>query len=98
VKNFVSHPVETNPSPGDTPNVITTKADNQKRVVVPQAKPGQVYAVGEKADGSLTLTVVKPTDAANLRCRLAKEDGFTIAVPGQLINEQAIKELLADFP
>jgi len=78
--------------------VITTKADHRKRVLVPQAEPGQVYAVGENADGSLTLTAVKPTEAANLKCRLAKEDGFTIVVPGQPINEPAIKELLADFP
>ena len=33
-----------------------------------------------------------------LKCRLAKEDGFTVAVPGQPINEKAIEELLADFP
>ncbi len=78
--------------------MITTKADNQKRVLVPQAKPGQVYAIQENADGSFTLTVVKRADAGNLKCRLAKEGGFTVAVPGQPIDEQAIKELLADFP
>jgi len=54
-----------------------------------------VYAVQENADGSFTLTVVKP---AHPKCRLAKEDGFTVVVPGQPINERAIKELLADFP
>jgi hypothetical protein len=78
--------------------VITTKADNRKRVVVPQAQPGQVYAVGENADGSLTLTAFKPGEVANLKCRVAKEDGFTVVVPGQPINEPAIQELLADFP
>ena len=75
--------------------MITTKADNRKRVLVPQVKPGEVYAVRENPDGSLTLTMVK---LARLKCRLAKEDGFTVAVPGQPINEPAIKELLADFP
>jgi hypothetical protein len=78
--------------------VITTKADNRKRVLVPQAQPGQVYALGENADGSFTLTAIKSTEAANLKCRVAKEDGFTVVVPGQPINEPAIKELLADFP
>jgi hypothetical protein len=78
--------------------VITTKADNRKRVVVPQAEPGQVYAVGENADGSFTLTAVNATEVVNLKCRLAKEDGFTVVVPGQPVNEPAIKELLADFP
>jgi hypothetical protein len=78
--------------------VITTKADNRKRVLVPQAKPGQIYAVQENADGSLTLTVVESGESSNPKCRLAKEDGFTVAVPGQPINEHAIRELLADFP
>jgi hypothetical protein len=73
--------------------VITAKADNRKRVMVPQAKPGQVYAVQENGDGSFPLTVVQPTKTGNLKCRLAKEDGFTVAAPGQPINE-----LLADFP
>jgi hypothetical protein len=67
-------------------------------VVVPQAEPGRVYVVGENADGSFTLTEVKPTEAASLKCRLTKEDGFTVAVPGQPINESAIMELLTDFP
>ncbi len=78
--------------------MITTKADTRKRVVVPQAKPGQVYAVRTNEDGSFTLTEVKPAEPAKLRCRLAKEGGFTVVVPGQPINEQAMKELLADFP
>ncbi len=78
--------------------MITTKADNQKRVLVPQAKPGQVYAVRENGDGSFTLTVVKRAAGANLKCRLAKEDGFTVVMPAQPINEQAIKERLADLP
>ena len=79
-------------------SVITTKADNRKRLVVPLAKPGQVYAIGENADGSFTLTAVTRTQAANPKCRLAKENGFTVVVPGQPINEPAIKELLAEFP
>ena len=78
--------------------MITTKADNRKRVLVPQAKPGQVYAVQENSDGSLTLTVVETGQPVHPNCRVAKEDGFTVVVPGQPINEPAIKELLADFP
>jgi len=90
--------IESNSHPGDIPRVITTKADNRKRVVVPQATPGQVYAVRENGDGSLTLTVVKPAEAGRPKCRLAKENGFTVVVPAQPVNEQAIKELPADFP
>ncbi len=78
--------------------MTTTKADHRKRVMVPQVKPGQVYAVQENANGSLTLTVVERKEPARSKCRLAKEAGFTVVVPGQPIDELAIKELLADFP
>jgi len=90
--------VENDPYPRDISHVITTKADNQKRVLVPQAKPGQEFAVEENADGGFTLTVVEPRETSPQKCHLAKEDGFTVVVPGQPINEQAITELLADFP
>jgi len=78
--------------------MITTKADYQKRLLVPQVKPGQVYAVQENADGSLTLSLVGPSGIDEPTCRLAKEEGFTVAAPDQPINEHAIKELLDDFP
>jgi hypothetical protein len=78
--------------------VTTTKADDQKRVLVPQAKPGQVYAVEENAEGGFTLTAIQSAETAHPKCRLAKENGFTVVVPQQPINELAIKELLTDFP
>lgn len=78
--------------------MITTKVDDQKRIVVPQAKPGQVYAVEENLDGSFTLKAVGPVASVPPTCRLADEDGFPVAVPNQPIDEQAIKELLAEFP
>jgi len=78
--------------------MMTTKADHRKRVVLPQARPGQVFSVQSNADGSVTLAVVQPAAPVNPKCRLAKEGGFTVVVPGQPINEQAIKQLLVDFP
>lgn len=44
----------------DIPRVITTKADDRKRVVIPDAKPGQVFDVQSNGDGSITLTPLKP--------------------------------------
>jgi hypothetical protein len=82
----------------DNRYMITTKADSQRRIMVPQARPGQVYSVQENADGSLTLSLIGPTKMPELKCRLGKEGGFTVAVPGQSIDERAIDELLADFP
>ena len=77
--------------------MITTEVDDKNRIVVTHAKPGQVYAVRENSDGSFTLTAV--TSAASApTCLLADEDGFPVAVPNQPIDEQAIKELLAEIP
>ena len=74
--------------------MITTKADSRKRLVVPLARTGQVYAIQNNPDGSFTLTAVKPVKAGSSKCRLVKKGGFTVAVPGQPINEDAIQELL----
>ena len=78
--------------------MITTKADNQKRVLVPQAKPEEVYAIEENGDGSLTLSLVGASAPPSPTCIPAKEGGYTVAVPEQPIDELAINELLADFP
>ena len=82
------------PRPMDNLCVITTRADDQKRVLVPQAKPGQVYAVEENADGGFTLTAIKSVEPVHLQCLLTKENGFTVVVPQQPINELAIRGLL----
>jgi len=66
--------------------------------MVPQARPGDVYGVQEHLDGSFTLTVSKTVETGKLKCRVAKENGFTVVVPGQAIDEGAIKEILTDFP
>lgn len=38
----------------------TVKVDNKRRVVLPDVKPGQVFALDNHGDGSFTLTIVKP--------------------------------------
>jgi hypothetical protein len=42
----------------DNPIMITAKADDRKRLVLPQVKPGQVYVVTDNADGTITLSPV----------------------------------------
>lgn len=78
--------------------MITTKADSRRRVVLPNAKPGQVYLVHDNPGGSFTLTVIKPAAPAAPKCRLVKRGGYTVVEPSQPINEQAIQDLLTDFP
>ena len=82
----------------EIPTVTTTNADSRKRVVLPPAPQGEVYAVHDNQDGSFTLTVIRPAIPPSPKSRLAKEAGYTVVVPSQAINESAIKELLADFP
>ena len=78
--------------------MTTTTADSERRVTIPQATPGQVYAVHDNSDGSFTVKAVSVSGSADPTCHLAEENGFPVAVPHQPIDEQAIRELLADFP
>jgi len=76
----------------------TVTVDEQKRVRIPDAEPGQVFAYDRATDGTITLQHIDQAASAHPTFRLAREDGFTVVIPNQPINEQAIKELLADFP
>jgi hypothetical protein len=76
----------------------TAKLDNRKRLRLPQGKPGQVLEIVDNGDGSYTLIPLQRAEPSAPKARLAKEDGFTVVVPQQPINEQAIRDLLADFP
>jgi hypothetical protein len=39
--------------------MVTLKADNRRRVQLPDAKPGQVFAYTPNGDGTATLTLVR---------------------------------------
>lgn len=90
--------IESGSSRRDIVPVTTTKADSQKRVKLPKAKPGQVYSVQQNPDGGFTLILIRTGKPTSPQCRVIKEDGFTVVAPKQPIDEGAIKELLADFP
>ncbi len=40
--------------------MVTAKADDKQRVRIPDIKPGQIFAILDNGDGSLTLTPIKP--------------------------------------
>lgn len=42
----------------DYASMVTLKADDDRRVQLPQAKPGQVFAYEETGAGQITLTLV----------------------------------------
>jgi hypothetical protein len=39
--------------------MVTVKADNRRRVQLPDVKPGQIFAVQDNGDDTITLTRVK---------------------------------------
>ena len=39
--------------------MVINKVDPKKRLVIPQAKPGQYLSIRDNGDGSITLTPVK---------------------------------------
>ena len=78
--------------------MMTAKADERKRLVVPLASPGQVYDVQGNADGSITLSPLKVERRVPQFVRVKKEKGYTVGVLDSPIDEAALKEALADFP
>lgn len=81
--------------------MVTVKADNRRRVQLPDAKPGQVFAYSSDGDGRISLVEVQPkaeSPVKRAKVRFEKRGRFTAAFTDRPINEEAIKELLAEFP
>jgi hypothetical protein len=76
---------------------MTVIADNKKRVVLAQAKPGDRFDVQVSATGYL-LRKLEPVQSKAAKVRFVKRDGYTVAMGDQPINEEALREALADFP
>jgi hypothetical protein len=76
---------------------MTAIADNKKRVTIRTAKPGDrfdVQVMGEK----IVLTRLVPKEQRQSKVRFIKKNGYTVGLTDNPIDEQTIKEALADFP
>jgi hypothetical protein len=82
---------------GDIPRMITVKADDRRRVKLPDTKPGPVY-VYELFGEVVKLTPVKPVGPKPMKARVEKQRGYTVVVTDRPVDESVIKELAADFP
>jgi hypothetical protein len=85
----------------DIPTVHTIIADNKKRVRIPDAEPGQVYAYETTGEGQFKLTLIKPVETAEDRpakVTFVKEGGFTVMSSDRPIDEDALKQALSEFP
>ena len=74
----------------------TVVTDKQKRVRIPDAKPGQVWAY-ELNGQTVTLTPVKPVEK-NAKFKLVKRDGFTVIETDRSVSQETIDELLSELP
>ena len=75
----------------------TVTADDQKRVQIPDAKPGQLFAY-ETSAGVITLTPVKKAESGVVYAKLARKDGnLSFELPeGYAMPEDAIGSALRE--
>ena len=79
--------------------MLTVKVDKQKRVLLPDAKPGQLFSIEKNGAGVIILRELKPLEAKPVKSRLVKDqDGFTVLQSDQPIDEEALKIALSEFP
>jgi hypothetical protein len=75
---------------------MTVTADNEKRVLLPAARPGDRFDVEVSSDGFVLRRIEPLTEPAKVV--IEKQNGFTVGRLGHPIDEQALKNALADFP
>jgi hypothetical protein len=76
---------------------MTVTADSQKRVVLPQARPGECFDV-QVCDNGFLLRKIESASPGPAKVSFVKRDGFTVAIADQPIDEEALREALANFP
>jgi len=74
---------------------MTVITDNEKRVVLPQAQPGERFDLHVCANG-FVLRKLESVFPGTANVRFVKRDGFTVAMADQAIDEEALA--LANFP
>lgn len=76
---------------------MTVVTDNEKRVVLPQAQPGERFDV-QVCDNGFVLRKLESVSPAPAKVSFIKRDGFTVAMADRPIDEEALREALANFP
>ena len=78
---------------------MTVVADNKKRVTLRLAKPGDRFDVQISPGGKFILTKLEPVrETPPAKERIEKRGQYHVGVLDRPINEEALKEALADFP
>lgn len=77
---------------------MTVTADAKNRVTLPSAKPGDQFDVHLAGQGKVVLTKISSADDAPAKVRIEKHGKFSVGVLDRPIDEQALKEALAELP
>ncbi len=78
--------------------MTTATVDDRKRVRLSDAKPGQVFSVEPRPDGSFFLVPVVPIQPPQAKVRIEKRGRYSVGVLDRTIDQNALEQALADFP
>lgn len=73
---------------------MTVKADDKKRVVLPTARPGDMFDVDFSPEGKITLTRLVPAEPRLVKPR--KVNGRWMGAPEARPSHQAITDAIRD--
>jgi hypothetical protein len=77
---------------------MTAIADNKRRVVLRQAKPGDRFDVAILEEGKYLLTRLEPVRAQRNQARLVRKHGYSVAVSKRPITQEMVRAALDEFP
>ena len=79
---------------------MTVTADDRKRVMLPHARPGELFDYSRDAEGRIILRRLKPEPNTPLpRKRLVKgKDGRIYVTGGIPVTTALLKKLMEEFP
>jgi hypothetical protein len=78
---------------------MTVVADNKKRVTLRLARPGDRFDVQAASDGNYILTKLVPVRLSGAaKVRIEKRGQYHVGVLDHPIDEEALKDALAEFP
>lgn len=78
---------------------MTVIADNKRRVVLSEAKPGDRFDICIPAKGKYILTKLSPaSDPLPARVRIQKRGKYHVGILSRPINESVLRNVVAEFP
>ena len=80
--------------------MVIVKADDRRRVQIPNIKSGTVFSIENDGAGTIVLRVLKPVEPKRPRCRLVKDkQGVLVLDNGRRFTSEDVRRTLAgEFP